>query len=518
MKKKGLVQVITAVMSVGMLVGSGVNVFAAEADESWTSTEEKVEFSMTGVNTMIGEDYDDYYKEYLEEKFNADITVKNNEFEGEAERVSTAFIGGTMADAHLWLNFDWGGYYDYVDQGMFAPLPKNWEVIYPNLANMVKASGYLEQVTVDGEVYALPHAIYGNLVKASTVTEHFTVYLRKDLAAQVGMEDLGEDGTVKLSELKEYLEKLKENNLIEKATFGGTMEHLLYAFSANCGVPNADFLDTGSEYIWTPNVENYETMLNEIREWYESGLLDADFYQLTDKTTPQNEFNAGKRAVYIGEGSGPIANGVVETVARECSLNPDDLRLAIVRAEDDTVYAYELGNYWTATVFNPDIDEKVMARILTMMDWACTVEGQIYSQYGLPDVDWNYNEDGTVNIINGDNTSRNSWWAFFMLGWCGDDVSSSSLIPGLVMDEVQTQLDQITEQKENGVLIGLPKYYNAFSGNEKSAYSGAIDIDNMAVKIACGTDDIHESLQKYIEDNKGIWEPLVAAVEEKAGY
>lgn len=540
MKKKWFALVMATAMTVGVLTGcgksdSGTSDTSESADKEndasenadgegdaseeiakWTSTEEKVEFSITGVNTMTGEDYEDDFTKYLEEKFNVDITVQNNEFEGEAERVSTAFIGGTMADAHLWLNFDWGGYYDYVDQGLFAPMPENWETIYPNLYKMVKTSGYMEQVTVDGQIYALPHAMYGNLVEASAVTEHFSVFFRKDLAKQVGMENLGADGTIKLSELKEYLKKLKENNLIEKSTFGGTMGVLLYGFGAGYGIPYADFMDTGSEYIWKPTMDNYEPMLEEIRDWYESGLLDADFYQVTDKTTPQNEFNVGKRAAFIGEGASTIASGVVESAARECNLTPDDVGVAIVRGEDDTVYAYELGNYWTATVFNPDIDEKVMARILTIMDWACDKEGQISVQNGIPEKDWVYNEDGTVNKIKEDTYS--SWWAFFMLGWCGDDLAVSGLMPGVVLDEVQVQLDMIADQKENGELIGLPKYYNTFTGDEKSSYSGAIDTDNMAVKIACGTEDIHESLQNYIEENRSIWEPLVEAVEAHAGY
>ena len=176
---------------------------------------ETVSFTMTGVNTEAGVDYgSSAVGQCIRNKFNVEFEVLPNGVDGAKERFAIEATSGELADMNMWLNFDWSTYYEYVDQGLFAPLPEDWKERWPNLGNMVEKSGYLESLEVDGRTYGFLHSVYGMLTDVGVATAHTSLYMRTDLADQVGMEGLCEDGTITISELKEYLQKVKAAGVI----------------------------------------------------------------------------------------------------------------------------------------------------------------------------------------------------------------------------------------------------------------------------------------------------------------
>ena len=192
---------------------------------------ETVSFTMTGVNTEAGVDYgSSAVGQCIRNKFNVEFEVLPNGVDGAKERFAIEATSGELADMNMWLNFDWSTYYEYVDQGLFAPLPEDWKERWPNLGNMVEKSGYLESLEVDGRTYGFLHSVYGMLTDVGVATAHTSLYMRTDLADQVGMEGLCEDGTITISELKEYLQKVKAAGLVETPVLGGPNNEILLMF------------------------------------------------------------------------------------------------------------------------------------------------------------------------------------------------------------------------------------------------------------------------------------------------
>ncbi len=89
---------------------------------------ETVSFTMTGVNTEAGVDYgSSAVGQCIRNKFNVEFEVLPNGVDGAKERFAIEATSGELADMNMWLNFDWSTYYEYVDQGLFAPLPEDWK-------------------------------------------------------------------------------------------------------------------------------------------------------------------------------------------------------------------------------------------------------------------------------------------------------------------------------------------------------------------------------------------------------
>ena len=172
-----------------------------------------VHFTFTAYNCIAGKDYKDPLFLWINEKFGVDMEVMANEPSGADERFRTWVMGGTLPDCANWEGFTFAEYYSYIDQGLLGALPDGWEEKYPNIAKMVEASGYAEYLKVDGKTYGVPHVVFNNFLKMDPPINHATLFFRKDWAAEVGMPDMGKDYYVTISELKQYLEKVKEAGL-----------------------------------------------------------------------------------------------------------------------------------------------------------------------------------------------------------------------------------------------------------------------------------------------------------------
>ena len=520
MRKKLVALALIGAMTLALLTGCGKaqggsnasGEVAGEQDSTGEKYDEKISFTLTGINTMVGEDYDDEFMQMLEEKFNVDITVLNNEFDGSNERFTTAVIGGNLADNNLWLDFSFNAYYEYVDQGLFAPLPEDWETQWPNLAHMVELSGYKDLLEVDGRTYGYTHAKVGNMSEFSN-SELPCVYFRTDWAAQVGMPDMGADGTITLDELKEYVEKCEDAGLASKPAIGGESNCIRWLFASTHGVPYSDYAVVDGEYIWAPTHENYATMLETMQTWVADGLIDADFYSKTG-TEYHDEFTSGQRSVWVGNGDGGTATTTLRYVMERCAVEEKVVGLAMVEDADGNVWGYKVPNYWLGSVFAPDIEEETMARILDIVDWACTQEGQISVMKGVYGLDWDYNEDGTINIL--DPAGYGSWVVFFMLGYCGEDVEYSPLNTSLDPDMMKI-VKALYDMRVEDTYYEVPQAYEIYVGDLKNTYTGTVNVANMVVQVACGKEDPAAALEKFIEDNRGLWEPLLDDVNKAAG-
>ena len=478
---------------------------------------ETVSFTMTGVNTEAGVDYgSSAVGQCIRNKFNVEFEVLPNGVDGAKERFAIEATSGELADMNMWLNFDWSTYYEYVDQGLFAPLPEDWKERWPNLGNMVEKSGYLESLEVDGRTYGFLHSVYGMLTDVGVATAHTSLYMRTDLADQVGMEGLCEDGTITISELKEYLQKVKAAGLVETPVLGGPNNEILLMFRRVFGVPDDDFYLDGDSYGWLPNHENYPAMVSEVQKWYQEGLLDTDFYNDTTNEYQEELFFSGQvPCMYNAADPGNIQD-VTKMEGYEEGSGFGKVAVVCVTDDNGNIFANEVGNYWLCTVFSPSTDEAAMERILDIVDWACTEEGSVITHIGVEGSDWNYNDDGTVETITGEQFYSGGL-AYFMLGWCADDlVASGRMTPPENMPMIE-RCKELYRLRGSGTVFPLPQGYMTYSGELKTAYYGAINLKNLVLQIVCNGEDVESAIANYREENRGIWEPFLDDLNAQAG-
>lgn len=472
-----------------------------------------VHFTVCTTQTQAAGDYNsDPLAVYIKEKFNIDYEVLPTAFDSQDEKVRVWINSGTMPTMTTWMTWGYSEYVDYVDQGLLAPLPDGWETDYPNLYKVFEKSEILDRLTIDGQVYAIPHSIFVNFVDMDVITNHNTLFYRKDWAEALGY-SFGD--TVKLSEFKQYLQDCIDKDMSGTGkTYGlvGTKGYLNSFFMALTGIDYDGFVAEEDQMRWGPTYDKVIDQIKLMREWYQGGLIYPDYYLLSSTEAPERYHVGSCAAIYR---DGPVS--VHYTISQEFpknDLDPLASSSVIVTNDDGVIHSEEVTNYWSLTVFNPDNDEETMARVLALTDWLCSPEGQTVCQMGVPGVEWDYDavgkpaylptacdDKGTPISIWDRNNSYRIWR---QLGILSDEFNFISPAYDTYLQENTLKLYEL---KAGGEEIPYNYDYAFFASDTKNIYS--VDIEGAVTQMVIGTDDIDTAWQKFIDENKGMWEPLL---------
>lgn len=518
--KKLIALLLCGVLALSALAGCGKQPEGNPGDsqqkeEDGDKYEKKIFFTMTSVASLNG-NTDNYQEKeiykYIADKFNIETEVWASGWDISSEKESMWLNSGTMPDVMVWTTFSFASYLNAIDQGLIQALPDGWEEKWPNLAHLTEVSGIAEMLKVDGKTYAIPHAVFGNFYECNPKVQHNVIYFRKDWAKQVGLDHFGDDHTITLAELKEYLEKVKEAGLASMSGIGATSGDMRMQFAHNAGLPAYQpFYESEDGFKWTGNMDGVTGYIKTMQDWYKAGLIDVDFYNQS-ATYYENAFKAGQIAA-ISAGAGAMN---IETMRKSYSENftdrdaYEDVGLANLTAEDGTVYAAEELNYWTTSVFNPELDAETMERILDVMDYVSSKEGQITTLTGVPDVHWKYDEDGNPVMIEGAEKAEGCD-TFILFGYCDDDYSYSGLRADLDPRNAKEAVE-LQQLKMNGTVFKYSGTYDLHTSDAKTNYS--VNIVNKVTEIICDNLDVESEWSSFIENNKAMWEPLLNELNE----
>ena len=543
MKKKGLALMLAAMLCVLALAGCGADSGGAgekEASGEAPKTEEAAPAEDTAEETgseaaaektydehisftattsysfdysASGYDYEaDPIYQFVTDKFNMDMELQACPSQESTEKITMWIVNDTMPDVILWPGWNIQEYRTYVDQGMLGALPDGWKEKWPNLAKMVRVSGLEDYLTIDGKIYALPNAIFCNFIEVQeNLSSHSSLYFRKDWAEQVGMAGLGEDGTITMSELKEYLEKVKEAGLAEVPLAANSTTEMFFMFHRFLGVNTGDFVETPDGFVFNMADEKYTEPIKAAQEWYQEGLMDPDFYLQNDPLAYYNEmFDSSRLAAYY---SGGTVGGVTGRMARDGGLL-DYIGFAQPKAEDGKVYSTPSANYWRFNVFSPNTDEATLERILDVIDYFATPEGQLVIYRGVPGTDWVFTDDGAgVEQLNQEVVTNDEGafaWAdryniFYGFGINGDDIDLSPYSPHL--PEAVSIAQKGYDIRNSGVIWPIEWNYNFFSGDSRANYS--MPAGDKKTEIVVNNEDVDSTWASFLEEYQGIWQPLL---------
>ena len=482
-----------------------------------SATAEHVSFTATTTHTNSDMDYtsDELYQ-FISEKFDFDAEVWPVSKDQHDEKVRMWINGGTMPDMLIWRNFNYQEYVTYAEQGLLKELPEGWQEKYPNLYDMYKTTGIYDQMAVDGLYYGIPHTIYYRFAQIETpVPQHATFYYRKDWASKLGFEF---GASIKMKDIAAYLRACIDNDMAGNGnTIGLTetpagMANLFMMFS-DYNYDQDFFVKMDDGYHWILDNGKIATGVNMARDWYEQGLLDPDFY-LLNIADATGKFTTGLAAAMFDSCSVPSHYAFRKTFEEATGLNANNIGLAAIESDDGVVQANETDNYWSVSFFSPNLSDEVFARLLELMDWACTEEGELTIMVGLKDKAWTYNEDGSIKILlEADDSGAfkssqdvyNSFQLFRGIGALADDYSFIN--PGFDTAVVQSILD-VFAAKRTGKMNRIDYNYKFFASDAKADYS--VDIASELTYLIITKDiDVDAEIAKFVSDNQGVWQPVV---------
>lgn len=452
---------------------------------------------------------------HLAEKFNFDMEVWDCPSKEKDNKQRIWINTGTMPDTMRWGGLNLVEYLDYVNQGLLKPLPDDWKTKWPELARTVKASGIEEIYTIDGKLYILPTATYANFFEPEgKLPKTESLFFRKDWAKQVGMEKMGEDGIVTHSELKEYLQKVKDAGLCDKG-LGTTTAEMQEVFFLSMGVNTSNFYDAEDGSIaYGPGQPEVIDAIKEMQDWYNTGLLDEDYYSIDDSATYRSMFGADLLAAYYKNGSAGNTAGVVEAFQNngtEDPLGDDILGYACLATDDRHVYSRGGTNYSGVVVFNPETDDKTMERILDIIQYFTSKEGQISRKSGVYGESWTYDDDGGLKILipedEYDAKAVNEEGRVFQ-GWAIAEADIG--ISGYASNydpQIPPLVQQTLELRKNGTIFMDSDRYTYLNSDVRANYS--VPVTSKIAEIVCNKMDAESEWSKFLEEYKGIWQPVL---------
>jgi putative aldouronate transport system substrate-binding protein len=306
-------------------------------------------------------------------------------------------------DAPDWFTYSYehGEAVTWADQGLVKELPADWKTRYPNLARAQANVPIAEQSEKDmGGTFFLFRPAYANNRPSRKLSDHMSFYIRKDWAQTVGVPI---KDAYTLSEVIDYARKVKAadpgkvgSGFAPIHIDNGGLGLFLYANNAYSGYYTPYYKGKDGKYHWGPGDEATLQGLKILNQAYREGLITKEFYTVQSSGDIYGEFYTTGRAAGIWYGGMSVGmTDMQQYLKNDLGLEYDDVVHNFpVLGEDGYFHGIQYANYWGAIAFSPNMSDKKLDRILQMLDYSCTDEGQYRIRLGVQGVDWDFDANG----------------------------------------------------------------------------------------------------------------------------
>lgn len=294
----------------------------------------------------------------------------------------------------------------YVEQELVKKLPEGWQQKWANLAK-----AYTDTVMgpklddVFGGTFFLPRPIFSNNKPTETLISHQGIYMRKDWVEAVGAEAKPYYSVEELLDLARLIKEKDPGKVGDKLIpIGNGINELpwyfVYPLSTYSMNLSEYYKDDSGKYQWGPASPETLQGLKYYQQAFDEGLLDPEFF--TKATNYQEYFyTAGASAFCQAPGMAQVALRFANNFKANQNLETEDwLNFSFVVGEDGKYHTPEAVNFWASIIFSPSIDQNKLERVLDILDYSCTEQGQYEIRMGIENVDWKRGDDGKpVNLL-----------------------------------------------------------------------------------------------------------------------
>jgi len=507
---------LTALILVMLLALSACPLCIAEGEYA-----ETLKISIGTAETLADDSYvDNFFFKHIEEKFNVDVEVFTAA--ADFDTLTNVWIAtGDMPDLMTY-GGDLEALMDYGDQGLLAALPEGWETAYPNLYVDFAATEMQPYVTSeDGRVYVIPRVVMSPNFPTSfgtpTLLTHMSMMYRKDWAEELGFTEI--ENMTTFEELKAYMKAAMDANLDgTSVVYGitGTSGQMINQMVITSEPYFDSFYIKDGQYILGASTEATVTGIKRMKELYDEGYLDPDFYTYTNES--RNMWYVGNAAILADNGhvGGPQTFGknIIENNANV--EDETDFGMTNLLAEDGQYRAKWADSFFRTLVFNPALegDAEKYARILSILDYLSTAEGATTLHYGEQGVNWEYAEDGSVTILEAYPYGPGAPKIWYNLSPSSQDAMGyCSLFPVDVPWAVEMSANQRLAKAEymaDDMITYAETIPVSRWNTEAATLFKSIDWKAEIVRIVMAGDvDVASEWNSFIESNRALWEPML---------
>ena len=368
----------------------------SDFDYDFTETDAVREYTFYAHNwnTYEGQN-NDRIIQAIEEKFNVKIKITGAPWDGWKERLSTSMAANEAPDLFFYLPNE-GAYTEFVRKQQIQPLDGYIEKAEATYLKKTLESNQLKNATFGGLHYFMPNIF--------APTNH-TIFVRKDWMAK-WMTARGYTNKAQPETLAEFEDMLKfftesdpdANGKNDTVGFVASSDvEWFNNFLASFGV-SPTWSEENGEYVLTATTEGYKTMLEWLGGLYNKGYIQDEFYTLKD-ADKEEAFVSGRAGAMLSNNNAMFDNimsRMQASIAKGKDVNDFVDCMMPPSSNDGTLQGAFCGfdGYWGG--FNISGTAKEPMRLVRILDYMCSPEGQMLRMYGVPDVHYTLDDEGVV--------------------------------------------------------------------------------------------------------------------------
>ena len=484
---------------------------------------------------------EDMYTDIINERFGVSIKASNYSYEEWDTMVNTAINGNNLTDS-IQFNlkaYNFGSTYEsWVDFDMLKPLPDDMSK-WPELKKMLDNISNIDALKINGKLYGIP--IANDINNPQKDFSNFTYVYRRDWAKKIDEMYPDRDPVYREGDVytwDEFNRLCDAFNTNIKELSGMSQASVLV--DEQWGFPSVTNFYKDAPHCYAKDADG-KAIANFAGEKYLAGLEVAKDFVSGKKIYSQDQFNfADNKAnqLYLGGQAAilydnySLANYIKLRKLFKASqklVDLDDGTAFLKIKGPDGKFALEgTENWFSMTMFNADISDKKLEKILDILDYLLTPEGTRLAIYGKEGYDY--------NIVNGEVVlNEMGWEKDAMTGQYANKTNGAKYLRYMATLGNDTKsYDPFTEQDAYNILDAWQKEMKQAKAegnlrvvkepadiswmstpNKNDKTEGLLNDANTAVLKYCFDKISFENYKKEFESNN--WTKVLKEINDKLG-
>ena len=444
--------------------------------------------------------------DYIKEKFGFDLEMVACSLNDIKEKARIWVAGADIPDV-LWTDMstpNFGEMLEWIDSGVLKPIDISK---YPNIQKYQDAIQSDDALIVDGQRYFIL-TLRDNFDKGFMATERM-IY-RKDWAKELGLYNEGDVYTWEemIEMAKAFVAKDPGKNGAGQ-TIG--LASVGWAFPGMAGLQQmSPYWDTffvkDGQYVWGGNQPETVEAVKMVKRLFDEGVIWAD-HALAQTLDGPSKFQAGQVGILYHN---LTPNNIASVTKNLQNAYPDKdifdmVGIMNVMSPDGNYFVKQTDEFWGNVSFRYDMDDELLDKFLSFIDFTLTPEGRDLIMYGLEGVDFNRAEDGTIEClwekdeagqyvspyqINGDRTISIGMLAELAHYTCATDPETVRVIGAEVL--WQASQDNLTYRELN-----IP--FASFNAPNKSKYNMGAEARDKILELLVNSEDIEKDYLAWVD-------------------
>lgn len=480
------------------------------------------------LNGAAPEDYcdADVLGRWISDHFNIQvdvITLDNASFD---TKIRSMLAGDDLPDVVKWYNWYPEEIINAVlEQEQLKKFPENWRERWPNLSRAQDTIPIFEGLgAILGGDYGWFRPIFLNYKPYEhDLTDQDVLYMRKDWIEAVGYEVKEIYNRQEILELARLI-KAQDPGKVGDALvpIAGSMNYLRKLFMLHDYPDYKNLVKGANGYEWSFARPEILEGLKVFKTAYSEGLISPEFFSHSDEDghamfgysmIAAMDFDHSNTGHLSDRFNGLIDNGLDWH---------EIVNLAVIAGEDGYQHGMKSSNFWGYTFFRADCDDAVMERVLDLVDFCFTADGQTLLWQGFKGLDYEVDENGYLRTIRKPVLIRGqSDQLWKSMSTCGDETDLAPLernawlsrdIYNYERTEIYKHIFALKDSIWNDdCIMDIDILKSAFHSETQDRFS-AIDVDAFIAELIVDKDgDLEASWKAFIEKNMPV---VQAAIDE----